>query len=190
MPSGRRNQLSGHLHRDGFHSSRRTGSRRGEGGTAQACRVVLNPDTKHGTATPPGGEAIYAMNTSTRSAALILAVGLGLSTVASATTDESMSRQRASEARNTNQPAAGQSANGWRHTVGAPFRYAGRAGTSLVHSPMIIGETLTGERKFISRDGFMVRTTESKPEAAPAENSAVSINMGRGQRVPVMVDEK
>jgi hypothetical protein len=55
---------------------------------------------------------------------------------------------------------------------------------------MIIGETLTGERKFISRDGFMVRTTESKPEAAPAENSAVSINMGRGQRVPVMVDER
>jgi hypothetical protein len=60
---------------------------------------------------------------------------------------------------------------------------------SVVRSPLIVGETLTGERKFISRDGFMVKT-ESKPEAAPAENSAVSINMGRGQRVPVMADEK
>jgi hypothetical protein len=129
------------------------------------------------------------MNTSTRSAALILAVGLGLSTVATATTDESMSRQRASEARNTNQPAE-QSAYGWRHTVGAPFRYAGRAGMSLVHSPMIIGETLNGERKFISRDGIMVRSSDLKPDAAPAENSAVSVNMGRGQRVPVMVNEK
>ena len=135
-----------------------------------------------------GGEAIVAMNTSTRSAALILAVGLGLSTVASAITDESMSRQSASEARNTNQPVSEQSR--WRHTLGTPFRYVGRAGTSVVRSPMIVGETLAGERKLVSRNGFLVRTDELKPEAAPAENVAVSINMGRGQRIPVMIDEK
>jgi hypothetical protein len=57
---------------------------------------------------------------------------------------------------------------------------------------MIVGETLSGERKLISRDGFMVRSDEMKPEkpdAAPAENAAVSINMGRGQRIPVMTRE-
>ena len=145
--------------------------------------------TKNGTTAPPWTEAIYAMNTSTRSAALILAASLGLSTVASAT-DESMSRQRASEARNTNQPASKQTTTGWRHTVEAPFRFAGRAGRTVLRSPLIVGETVTGERKFISRNGFMARAnTDLKPEAAPAENSAVSINMGRGQRVPVMADE-
>jgi len=130
------------------------------------------------------------MKTSTRSAALILAVGMGLSTVASATTDESMSRQRASEARNTNQPVREQStSNGWSHTLGTPFRYVGRAGMTVVRSPMIVGETLTGERKFISRDGIMVRTEKSKPDASPAENASVSINMGRGQRVPVIPED-
>jgi len=51
---------------------------------------------------------------------------------------------------------------------------------------MIIGETLSGDRKFISREGFLVRTDASKPDAAPAENSAASMNMGRGQRIPVL----
>ena len=113
-------------------------------------------------------------------------MGLGLSTVAPATTDEARSRQRASEARNTNQPVPEESSQGWRHTLGSPFRFAGRAGRSVVRSPMIIGETLSGDRKFISRDGFLVRTDASKPDAAPAENSAASMNMGRGQRIPVL----
>jgi hypothetical protein len=122
------------------------------------------------------------MKTSIRSAALILALGLGLSSVATAT-DESMSRQRASEARNTNHVAP-EGKSGWRHTVGTPFRYAGRAGMSVVRSPMILGETLMGERTLMSRDGFLVSKSEAKPEASPAENAAVSINMGRGQRIP------
>src|SRR4051812_49979396 len=82
-------------------------------------------DTKKGAACFPAGEAICAMNTSTRSAALILAMGLGLSTVAPATTDEARSRQRASEARNTNQPIPEESSQEWRHTLGSPFRFAG-----------------------------------------------------------------
>ena len=125
------------------------------------------------------------MNTLSRNAALLVAIGLGISSVASAT-EESRTHQSASEARNSNQQPVAESNTGWRHTVGTPFRYAGRAGMSVVRSPMIVGETLSGERKFISRDGFMVRSDEMKPEASPAENSAVSVNMGRGQRIPVM----
>ena len=79
------------------------------------------------------------MNTSTRSAAVILALGLGLNNVASAT-EESMSHQRASEARTKNQPAMEQSSHGWRHTVDTPFRYAGRARMSVMRSPMMLGE--------------------------------------------------
>ncbi len=60
---------------------------------------------------------------------------------------------------------------------------------SVVRSPLIIGETLAGERTIISRDGFLVKKADATPDAAPAENAAVSINMGRGQRIPVMVKD-
>jgi len=41
--------------------------------------------------------------------------------------------------------------------MGTSFRYAGRAGMTVLRTPVIVGETFKGERKFISRDGLMER---------------------------------
>jgi len=52
---------------------------------------------------------------------------------------------------------------------------------------MIVGETFTGERRFISKNGLLAA---GEPDAAPAEQSQISIPMGRGERVPIFVDRE
>lgn len=53
-------------------------------------------------------------------------------------------------------------------------RYPGRFGSTVVRSPLIMGETVTGKRTFISKKGFF-----QTREEIPAQESA---RQGRGQR--------
>jgi len=71
-----------------------------------------------------------------------------------------------------NQPDTAASSDTAWDTISTPFRWAGRAGMTVVRSPMIVGETVTGQRKFISKDGMFVREEPAKSQKTsqkPAE---------------------
>ena len=108
---------------------------------------------------------------------------LGMSAVASAAHNDT--HQSAREARNTTTRVNDSREDSLWHRAGTPFRYAGRTGMTVLRSPLIVGETLTGERRFLSDDGFMRRADDI---AGPAEQATISIPMGRGQRTPVVAN--
>ncbi len=83
----------------------------------------------------------------------------------------------APQARNTGNTAPATQADdasfGWRMA-----RYPGRVGHTVLRSPMIVGETLTGKRTFINSHGLF--QTADEPTTADQRNS---IPQGRGQRI-------
>lgn len=46
---------------------------------------------------------------------------------------------------------------------GYPFKRIGRAGITVLRTPVIIGETLKGDRRLISERGFLVREEMIEP---------------------------
>jgi hypothetical protein len=72
-------------------------------------------------------------------------------------------------------------------TVTTPFRYVGRAGMTVVRTPLIVGETATGEREFISSRGFFTKTPEDARGSAPVNGNEPELSMpiGRGNRIPI-----
>ncbi len=58
-------------------------------------------------------------------------------------------------------------------------RYPFRVGYTVVRTPLILGQTFTGKRTFISDRGFFQTNDEGQPAAADQRNS---IPQGRGQR--------
>ncbi|MGB8167906.1 MAG: hypothetical protein WCF18_10475 [Chthoniobacteraceae bacterium] len=59
-------------------------------------------------------------------------------------------------------------------------RYPFRVGSTVMRAPLIVGQTFTGKRTFISERGFF-QNSEGQPAAADQRNS---IPQGRGQRTP------
>ena len=81
-----------------------------------------------------------------------------------------------------------RSGNRMWNTVQTPVRYVSRAGRTVVRSPLIIGETLTGKRQFYSSSGFMTPIEEEADDAnAPvnANEPQLSMPIGRGNRIPI-----
>ena len=91
------------------------------------------------------------MKTTNLIVAVLLATGMSASAV-------SQPKPSWQETRGSNAPKSAERGDSslW-DTMGAPFRYAGRAGMTVLRTPVIVGETIQGERKFISRDGLMER---------------------------------
>lgn len=93
-------------------------------------------------------------------------------------------RQSAAEARGSSSARVATSDDdasfAWRVA-----RYPGRVGHTIVRSPMIVGETLGGERTFMSERGFF-QTKETKYDSLDKESTPErrSIPQGRGQRIP------
>jgi hypothetical protein len=71
-------------------------------------------------------------------------------------------------------------------TMGTPFRYAGRAGMSIVRTPVIIGETATGKRDFVTRHGLFLPREDARSSSAINSNEPeLSVPTGRGNRIQV-----
>lgn len=78
------------------------------------------------------------------------------------------------ESRGGGNPAIAEKSDMDASTTWDVFRYPGRVGSTVVRSPLIVGETVTGKRTFISKKGFF-----QSRGAMPAEES---LPQGRGQR--------
>lgn len=65
-------------------------------------------------------------------------------------------------------------------TMHATGRTLSKATRTALNSPMIIGETIRGERKVVTRDGVFVRT---EPVAERLGDERLSIAKGRGDRL-------
>jgi hypothetical protein len=85
-------------------------------------------------------------------------------------------KQSAAQARNSNTAPTSEtddSSFAWRVA-----RYPGRVGHSVMRSPMIVGETLSGKRTLINTHGLF--KTADEPTSTDQRNS---IPQGRGQRL-------
>ena len=71
-------------------------------------------------------------------------------------------------------------------TVGTPFRYAGRAGMSVVRTPIIVRETATGKRDLVTKHGLFLPKEDARSSSVINANEAeLSMPIGRGNRIQV-----
>jgi hypothetical protein len=71
-------------------------------------------------------------------------------------------------------------------TMGTPFRYAGRAGMSVVRTPLIVGEAVTGKRDLVTSRGVLIPKEDGRTRSVfNANEPEFSMPTGRGNRVPI-----
>ena len=137
-------------------------------------------------------DSVDAMKTNTKSklpAALVLALGLCMS--ASAFGDSTPAQRQREEENTRRNPVQAT-----MDTAGNVFSRTGQimknTGRTVLRSPMIVGESLAGDRKFVSREGLFVRTESEEVEGGRAGRSVDSneerplmISKGRGEQLRV-----
>ena len=91
--------------------------------------------------------------------AVLTTVILGaLGTSARAESDQFRTQQEQRQAETHN-------ADRFRDTVTYPFRLVGRTGRTIIRTPVIVAETVKGEREFVNESGFFSRKEEARSDA-------------------------